>query len=174
MIMQSYVFKMNRICFIAIIILAAAAQNCRDSTDEAIRKGAFEIAYHYYSGDMPADRHTDITIVINKNGCAVQREERSINNASKNINEIVQFKVTEQELWQLYGMLASNDFFSIKTKKVVNSDARTIYLKIKKGETVYTCEESPVASIATNENRQNFFNIIKELNSFVKNKLLPN
>jgi hypothetical protein len=165
---------MNRICFIALMILAAAAQYCRDSTDEAIREGAFEIAYHYYSGDMPADRHINITIVINKNGCAVQREQRSINNTSKNINKIVQLQVTEQELWQLYGMLASNDFFRIKTKKVVNSDARTIYLKIKKGDTVYICEEGPVASITTNESRQNFFNIIKELNSFVKNKLLPN
>jgi hypothetical protein len=165
---------MNRICFIGIIILAAAVQHCRDSTDEAIRKGAFEIAYHYYSGDMPADRHTGITIVINKNGCAVQREERTINDSSKNFNKTAQFLITEQELWQLYGMLASNDFFSIKTRKVVNTDARTIYLKIKKGESVYTCEESPVASIATNENRQNFFNIIKELNSFVKNRLPAN
>ena len=165
---------MNRICFIFVMILVAATQYCRDSTDEAIRKGAFEIAYHFYSGDMPAERHTDITIVINKNGCAVQREERTFNNSSKNINKIEQFQVTEQELWQLYGMLASNDFFSIKTRKVMNADARTIYLKIKKGDTIFTCEESPVASIATNENRQNFFNIIKELNTFVKNKLPPN
>ena len=164
---------MNRIYSIVVLILAIAVQYCRDSTDEAIRKGAFEIAYHYYSGDMPADRYTNITIVINKNGCAVQREERSVNNSSKNISKTVQFPLTEQELWQLYGMLASNDFFSIKTNKVDNSNSRTIYLKIKKGETVYTCEESPVASIATNKNRQNFFNIIKELHSFVKNKLSP-
>jgi hypothetical protein len=168
-----YFSNIKKIFHITIIVpcLLIFTSGCRDDIDILIKKGAFEIACYFYSSGKQADKYTGITLVINKNGGAIQREERSVAKSSANKSSITKFQVNESELKQLYGILSENYFFGIKSKHTMNLDARTIHLRIKAGGSVYILEENSATALATTADRQKFYTIIKKICDFTRTKL---
>jgi hypothetical protein len=158
---------------VMLIFLCAAACGRRENIDELVQRGGFEAAYHYYSGDTPDGRYTGITIVINKNGGAVRREERSVSNSSRGVDKTVTFPVTGGDLKDLHAMLVAGGLFGLKAGSAGSDDARTIFLRIRRGSDLFEREESPQSALRTNEERQRFLKIIRELNDFVRRRLPP-
>lgn len=156
------------------ILLAAMTlcmTGCGGSIDEQIRTGTVETAYYYHSGGIPAGRHVTITVVINRNGGVLKREERTVGNSRENRESIAEFAVTGADLKKLYLLIEEHGFFRLKTKKADNPDSDTVYLKIKKGSALHIREESPVIVMADNSNRQAFMAVIGAFTAFVKERL---
>ncbi len=162
---------MKRILLLCTAVIALFPQGCRDNIDELIRNGDFEAGYYYHSGGLPADRFVIITVVINKNGGALKREERSASDTKKNRETLTLFRVSNADLKKLYSTLEQQGFYALKTVQIENPGARTLYLKIKAGSTQYIQEESPVLSMASNFDRRKFMSIISKFNVFVKERL---
>jgi hypothetical protein len=156
---------------VMLVVICASFCGHRDNIDELVLRGGFEAAYHYYSGGTPAGRYTGITIVINKNGGALRREERSVSNSSRGVDKTVTFPVTGGDLKDLHAMLVGGGFFDLKATAVGNDDERTVFLRVRQGSDIFEREESPRAALRTNEDRQKFFRIIGEFNDFVKKRL---
>jgi hypothetical protein len=109
--------------------------------------------------------------VINKNGGALKREERSVSSTKKNNDILTHFDISDEDLKKLYAILEKRGFYQLKTKNIDTPEARTLYLKIRAGSAQYIREESPVVSMASGTDRVKFMAIISEFNSFVKERL---
>lgn len=162
---------MKRILILFAASIAIIIPGCRDNIDDMIRQGAFEAAYYYHSGSMPADRFITITIVINNNGGVLKREERSVSNTGKNKETVAQFTVSGADLKKLHSILEQRGCHELKTKNIKEPGARTVYLKIRAGSAQYIREESPLVSMASNSDRQKFMAVISEFNAFVRDRL---
>jgi hypothetical protein len=162
---------MKQILLLFATSLVLFTSGCRDNIDEVIRQGTFEAAYYYHSGAMPAGRFVTITIVINKNGGILKREERSVSNTGKNKEALAQFTVSGADLKKLHAIIEQQGYYELKSTKIEDPDARTVYLKVRAGSAQYIREESPVASMASNPDRQKFMAVISEFNAFVRERL---
>ncbi|HPV43802.1 MAG TPA: hypothetical protein PKX40_21695 [Spirochaetota bacterium] len=162
---------MKRLLILGAAAIALLSPGCSRNIDGLVRQHGCEAAYYYHSGGTQTDRFTTITVVMNKNGGILKREEHSVSSARRNKETLARFTVSDTDLQKLCEMIKQRGFFDLKTVQKDEPDARTLYLKIKAGAAHYIREESPVVSMAATADRVKFMDIIGGFNAFVKDRL---
>ncbi len=132
----------------------------------------YEIRYEYRTGGMPADTHVSIVITINSREGRLIREDTPVHEPRESRRRSIPFPVRTETLRVIHTMLAERGFFSLRTKRVMHYDARTLSLSVRSGRTLHACALSPTIAPATDAQIERFAGITSEFISMVR-PLLP-
>ncbi len=132
----------------------------------------YEIRYEYRTGGVPADRHVSVVITINSREGLLTREDTPVHNPRGTTRTTIPIPVHAQTLKDIHTMLTERGFFSLRTKRVTQYDARTLSLSVRAGRIRHSCELTPTTAPATDAQAERFAAIARDFISMVR-PLLP-